>query len=198
MILEAIVTTLSLDGILNIAPMGPQVEGTDLQRFELRPYRTSTTYHNLKATRAGVLHVTDDVLLLARAAIGQADGAPSRPADVVSGKILVDACRYYEFRVVDLDDHVDRATIQAETVASGRVRDFFGFNRAKHAVVEAAILATRMEFLPMDEIREEYRKLSTLVARTGGLDEQLAFMLLDDFVRESARARGLDPDAGSS
>ena len=67
----------------------------------------------------------------------------TRPADVVAGRILLDACRYYEFRVVELDDREDRTTIVAETVAQGRLRDFFGFNRAKHAVVEAAILATR-------------------------------------------------------
>ena len=34
-------------------------------------------------------------------------------------------------------------------------REFFGFNRAKHAVLEAAILATRVELLPADEILSE-------------------------------------------
>ena len=37
--------------------------------------------------------------------------------------------------------------IVADVVDSGRLRDFFGFNRAKHAVIEAAILATRIDFL---------------------------------------------------
>ena len=50
----------------------------------------------------------------------------------------------------------------------GRHRDFFGFNRAKHAVVEAAILATRTDFLPLAEIEAEYRKLAVLVDKTGG------------------------------
>jgi len=38
--------------------------------LRLRPFQTSTTFHNLKRQRAGVFHVVDDVLLLARAAIG--------------------------------------------------------------------------------------------------------------------------------
>ena len=53
----------------NIAPMGPKVEA-DLRRFVLRPFKTATTYRNLKRHGEGVLHVTDDALMLARAAIG--------------------------------------------------------------------------------------------------------------------------------
>ena len=152
-ILEGIVTTLNHDATLNIAPMGPRVDpATNLARFELRPYRSSTTYQNLKARGEGVFHVTDDVLLLAQTAIGVAASPTpaTRPADVVAGRILLDACRYYEFRVVELDDRDERATIVAETAAPGRLRDFFGFNRARHAVLEAAILATRTEFLALD------------------------------------------------
>ena len=72
------------------------------------------------------------------------------PADVVTGRILLGSCRYYEFRVVELDDREERTTIVAETAAQGRLRDFFGFNRARHAVLEAAILATRTEILPLE------------------------------------------------
>jgi hypothetical protein len=83
-ILEGIVTTLAPDGTLNVAPMGPKL-GRDPRRFTLRPYQTSTTYRNLKATGEGVLHVTDDVLLLARAAIGMLPTPATRPAGQVRG-----------------------------------------------------------------------------------------------------------------
>jgi hypothetical protein len=192
MILEAIVTTLDAADRLNIAPMGPQVE-PDLRRFILRPYKTSTTYRNLKVHGEGVLHVTDDVLLLARGAIGRVDDAPTRPATTVRGAILTGACRYHEFRVSRLDDSQDRTQIEAETVASGTLREFFGFNRAKHAVIEAAILATRTEFLPLDEILSDFRRLAVPVRKTGGEAEFAAFRLLDDHIRALARAQGLDP-----
>ncbi len=189
MILEGIVTTLDPQGIVNIAPMGPKVD-PEMRRFVLRPFQTSTTYRNLKATGQGVLHVTDDVLLLARTAIGREVDASTSPAAVVQGRVLVDCCRYFEFRVTDLDDRDERTTIVAETVAEGRVRDFFGFNRAKHAVLEAAILATRTDFLPFAEIEADYHKFATLVTKTGGPHEHEAFNLLVDHVAEVARRRG--------
>jgi uncharacterized protein len=195
-ILEGIVTTVSREGALNIAPMGPQVEPElNMARFVLRPYRSSTTYSNLKARGEGVFHVTDDVLLLAQTAIGMIpQPAPAtRPAEVVAGRVLLDACRYFEFRVVELDDREDRTSIVVETVAQGRFRDFFGFNRGKHAVVEAAILATRTAWLPLEEILDEFRKLAVLVDKTGGPRERAAITLLHRHVREAAAQRGSAP-----
>ncbi|MEW4566472.1 beta-ribofuranosylaminobenzene 5'-phosphate synthase family protein [Tautonia sp. JC769] len=191
MILEGIVTTLGPDGSLNIAPMGPIVESPALDRFTLRPYTTSTTYRNLKALGEGVLHVTDDVLMIAQGAIGRIDDAPTRPADVVNGRILTDSCRYVEFRVTQLDDQEERTTIHCEAVARGTLRDFFGLNRAKHAVVEAAILATRTDFLPLPEILEQYDRLSTLIAKTAGPQESGAFCLLQSHLHVIARRRGV-------
>src|SRR5262249_9600808 len=152
----------------NIAPMGPRVDSA-LQRFVLRPFPTSQTYHNLKVRGEGVLHVTDDVLLLARAAVGPVEPAPAMFAAAhVSGYVLADACRFYEFRVVHMDESHERFQIEAEVVHAGRLRDFFGFNRAKHAVVEAAILASRVHLMPRQGILSEFRKLGVLVDKTGG------------------------------
>jgi hypothetical protein len=192
-ILEGIVTTVSPEGVLNIAPMGPKVDPA-MRRFVLRPYRTSTTYRNLKARGEGVLHVTDDVLLLARTAIGAEVDVATRPAEVIGGRILVDTCRYYEFRVVELDDREERTTLVAETVSDGRRRDFFGLNRAKHAVVEAAILATRVSLLRLEEVFADIHRLAPLVEKTGGPSEREAFALLKRYLEDAARQRGLDPD----
>jgi hypothetical protein len=63
-------------------------------------------------------------------------------------------------------------------VASGTLREFFGFNRAKHAVLEAAILATRTDFLPAAEILSEFARLRVAVDKTGGPAERRAFELL--------------------
>lgn len=178
MILEGIVTTVSPVGAVNIAPMGPLV-GTEMDRLVLRPFRTAQTYRNLKAHGQGVFHVTDDVLLLAQAALGPVQPSPSLiPAKEVQGFVLQDACRYYEFVVRKLDDQEERTWIEADVVHTGRLRDFFGFNRAKHAVVEAAILATRTAFLPMEEIVTEFDRLAVLVEKTGGEQEKQAFALL--------------------
>jgi hypothetical protein len=184
-ILEGIVTTVNLQCELNIAPMGPTLEpDLGMRRFELRPYRTSTTFQNLKARGEGVFHVTDDVLLLAQTAIGVPVIPPPklRPAEVVSGSILENSCRYYEFRIVEVSDKEDRTRLIAETVAEGWLRDFIGFNRARHAVVEAAILATRTAYLPRTDILAEFEKLAVIVAKTGGPAEDAAFRLLQRHV----------------
>lgn len=203
MILEGIVTTLSPDGLLNIAPMGPSVDsepGFEFARFVLRPFRTSVTYRNLKKRGEGVLHVTDDVLLLAQTAIGAAvEPVPeTRPADAVQGRVLVSACRYYEFRVRSIEDDSNRTTIEVETVARGRLREFFGFNRAKYAVVEAAILATRIGLIPAASIQEDYRKLRILVDKTGGPDEHAAFSLLQQYLDAAVNNSAIDTESPSS
>jgi hypothetical protein len=182
MILEGLVTTINADGTPNISPMGPLVD-PQLSQFVLRPYQTSKTYANLKRDGQGVLHVTDDVDMLARAAVNQLNPLPKlMKAKQVEGVVIANACRWYEFRVNSLDDRAPRTTIACVVVAKGRIRDFFGFNRAKHAVLEAAILATRLEFLPPQEICAEFRRLAVLVEKTAGDQERRAFQFLDEFV----------------
>jgi hypothetical protein len=178
MILEGIVTTTATDGTTHIAPMGPRVD-PEMRHLLLRPFRTAQTYRNLKRLGEGVFNVTDDVLLLARAALGPVEPAPALgPAAQVKGQVLQDACRFYEFRVVAIDEREERVRMEAEVVYAGRLRDFLGFNRAKHAVVEAAILATRTAFLPHTEIEAEFRKLAVIVDKTGGPQEQEAMAFL--------------------
>ncbi len=183
MILEGIVTTVNRDRSVNVSPMGPVIDG-DISRLVLRPYQTSTTYRNLKRDREGVFHVTDDVMLLAQAAVGTPDPVPEFvPTPVGDGHILADACRWYFFRVISLDDRQERTEIECDVVAQGRQRDFFGFNRAKHAVLEAAILATRLEFIPADEIERDFERLAVIIEKTAGSQEQEAFAFLREHVR---------------
>ena len=107
-LLEGIVTTLDAAGKPHIAPMGPIVDA-DFNWLLLRPFRTSATFANLKRSGEGVLHVTDDVLLLARAAVGALDPLPPLiRANKVHGWVLADCCRYHEFRVTSMDDSEPR------------------------------------------------------------------------------------------
>ncbi|HEX5499126.1 MAG TPA: DUF447 domain-containing protein, partial [Thermomicrobiales bacterium] len=195
MILEGLITTINEDHSVNISPMGPIVDAS-MRELTLRPYQTSTTYRNLKRTGQGVLHVTDDVEVLARTAVGPLDPLPELlPARAVEGWILAGACRWYAFKVRSLDDSQERTTISADVVDSGRIRDFFGFNRAKHAVVEAAILATRTKFLPAAEIHGEFARLAVLVEKTGGPAERRAFEFLSDYVGEALRGEIVPGDS---
>src|SRR5688572_23356708 len=127
--------------------MGPRTDRA-VTHLVLRPFQSSQTYQNLKRHGEGVFHITDDVELIARAAIGRLDVLPPLlPAASIRGLIVADACRWFAFRVRELDDREERTTIHCSVVDGGVVRDFLGFNRAKHAVLEAAILATRIGIL---------------------------------------------------
>lgn len=187
MILEGLVTTENAAGVVNLAPMGPRVE-PQLRRLLLRPFPTSQTYQNLVASGYGVFHVTDNVELIAQAAIGRVDPWPElRPAPAGRGQVLCEACRWYTFEVESIDTTAERVQIEARVVHWGRQRDFFGLNRAKHAVIEAAILATRLHLLPPEQVADELARLTPLVDKTGGPREQRAFGLLREFIAQPPR-----------
>lgn len=188
MILEGLVTTTNADGTPHLAPMGPSI-GEGGRELVLRPFQTSTTFANLRRTGAGVFHVTDDVELLAQAAIGQLEQMPPlRRVESIEGWILADACRWMAFRVESSDLESPRATFVARVVDQGTIREFAGFNRAKHAVVEAAILATRLHLLPAAEVNEQIARLKPLVDKTGGAQERRAFEFLSRYVQAELAA----------
>jgi len=183
-ILEGVVTTLDASGALNVAPMGPTVDES-ITRLVLRPFQSSQTYRNLKVNPCGVFQVTDDVLLIAQAALDRLAQLPATvPAQVVAGRVLADCCRWHEFRVVRLNDSQERTHIEAEVVHTGRGRDFFGFNRAKHAVLEATILATRLHLIPAEEVRAALERLRSPVEKTAGARELEAWQLVTGYVDE--------------
>jgi hypothetical protein len=186
MILESIVTSRNPDGTVNIAPMGPHCRDRELTQFELRPFQTSTTFRNLSERLCGVMHVTDDVLLMVRVALNQSPAdAGLRPAEVVDCDYLTDACRAYEFEVSHVNASGPRASLQCRTRHTIRLRDFFGFNRAKHMLIEVTILATRMDFVPREEILARLAEYAPIIEKTGGEQELRALALLQQVVTGS-------------
>lgn len=189
MILESVVTTTSPTGQPHLAPMGPVVD-PGLTTFLLRPYQSSQTYQNLKRHPYGVIHVTDDAGLMARAAIGQlTELPPTRVAETVPGFVLADCCRWFEFEVVHFNDAEPRTELTTRILHSGVGRPFFGFHRARHAVLEAAILATRASWWPIDELKQELVRLRIPVDKTAGPAEQEAFELVSRYIDQQLSLR---------
>jgi hypothetical protein len=178
-IIESIVTTVGPEGAVNFAPMG--VEWGE-ETLVLKPFLETTTFRNLTATRTAVVNLTDDVLLFARAAISS-PVYPAVSADVVPGVVLEAATSWREVEVASIDDTPPRSRIETRVVHRGFRREFLGFNRARHAVLEAAILATRTHLIPPEEIRTDFARLQVIVDKTAGPREQEAMALLTEHVR---------------
>ena len=170
MIVETVTTTLNPDGSVNCAAMG--VEWGD-EEIVIKPYRATRTLRNLEARGAAVVNLTDDILLFTQAAL-EDPHPPTRPAAVVDGAVLADACSWREVRVEAIDATGARARVATRVVGRGAGREFIGFNRASHAVLEASILASRARRLPADAIRAELAHLGVVADKTAGPRERAA------------------------
>jgi uncharacterized protein len=181
MIVETVTTTINPDGTVNCAAMG--VEWGD-EAIVIKPFRATRTLRNLRAARAAVVNLTDDILLFAQAALGDPH-PPTRPAATVDGAVLVDACSWREVAVDTIEATGSRAEVTTRVVGGGTGREFIGFNRACHAVLEASILASRVRLLPADELRAELARLTVLVDKTAGPRERAAMDCVLAHVRDA-------------
>ena len=190
---EGLVTTTGADGSTNVAAQGP-IAGDAFDRLLLRPFSSSTTYANLRARPYGVFHLTDDVETIVRAVVGRGTGQFDLvPSPAVPSWRLSDCCRWFAFEVERFDEAPPRSVVRARVVDRGGVREFAGFNRAKHAVLEAAIVATRTAILPAEDIHREFQRLEAIVVKTGAAAEVRAMATLVQFVQhefEAAREAG--------
>lgn len=193
MILEGLVTSRNEDGSWNLAPLGAVLDESELTdgrptllaTFMLRPFQSSRTYQNLKRHPFGVWHVCDDIELLAAAALDRLTTLPSlRPATAIEGRVVADVPAWYEFEVQSVNDAQPRTEMQAVIVARGTGPAWGGWNRAQHAVLEGAILASRLGLLPAEEIDAQLRWLTPWVEKTGGPRERAAWNLVLDYIRE--------------
>jgi len=184
MIVETIVTTLAADGAVNVAPMG--VEWGN-ETIVLKPFLDTATYRNVTATGTAVINLTDDVRVFARAAIAN-PVYPTVPAAIVRGVVLADCCTWRELEVRSIDSSPPRSRIDAGVVHRGAHREFVGFNRAAHAVIETAIYATRLHLLAREFVDNELARLQIIVDKTAGPREREAMAILADHIRSHPSA----------
>ncbi len=170
MIVETVTTTINPDGTVNCAAMG--VEWGD-EEIVIKPYRATRTLRNLRARGAAVVNLTDDILLFTQAAL-EDPHPPTRPAVSSDAAVLADACWWREVGVAAIDATGARAHVTTRVVNRGSGREFIGFSRACHAVLEASILASRARRLPAEEIRAELARLAVVVEKTAGPRERAA------------------------
>jgi uncharacterized protein len=184
-LLETVVTTTDLDGKVNCGAMGVR---WGEEKLVFWAFDTTRTLRNLRARGEAVVHLTDDVLLFVEAALG--DPRPAlRPASAVRGSVIADANCWREVVVTEIVANaggLPRSEVRARVVASGSgPREALGLCRARHAAVEASILASRLALLGAGHVSGELSRLQELVDKTAGPREHAAM----EYVRRYVAAR---------
>ncbi|MEF2552101.1 DUF447 domain-containing protein [Aurantimonas sp. A2-1-M11] len=186
---ETILTTASADGVVHIAPLGIIQDGED---WVIAPFRPSTTLANIEATGVAVVNYTDEAKIFAGCLTGRRDW-PVRPVEGCPVPRLEAALSHDVLQVVSVTGDATRPRFRCRVAASGQHRPYQGMNRAKAAVLEAAILVSRLKMLPAEKIENEIAYLKIAIDKTAGPDEEQAwYWLLEKVIDHLAE---IEPDA---
>ncbi len=177
---ETIITTLHDNGQAHIAPMG--VHETD-RGLMLAPFKPSATLNNLLRERTATINYTDDVRIYAGCLTGRRDWSTS-PCDVIAGIRLHDCLSHTEVKVHTHEEDELRPRFYCDVVHEQMHRPFHGYNRAQFAVIELAILVSRLKMLSDDKIDSEIEYLRIGLDKTAGDREREAWNWLMQKVTE--------------
>lgn len=171
MIFEGVITTRNPDGAAHITPMGFQRTGDEVL---VSPFVPSTTLENLRREGRAVMNLTDDVRVIAGCLTGRRDW-PVQAAAVIDGWRLCGSLAHLELEVARCDNDEERPRFHCRVRHEANHAGFAGFNRAQAAVLEAAILYSRLEWLAPDKLASEMRYLDIAVRKTAGARERTAW-----------------------
>lgn len=167
---EMVVVTASPEGRAHVAPMGVT---EDTGGWLLQPFRPSATLDNLERGSPLTVNAVDDVRVFAGCITGRRDWPCEALRD--GGFRLAAAATHWQVRVIRHEDDPLRPRFWLEVLAVVAHRPFAGFNRAQAAVLEAAILASRLDRLPPAKVLAELDWLAIAIEKTAGPDEREAW-----------------------
>jgi len=182
---EAVIATANADGSAHLTPLGYRQRG---ELVLLAPFHPSRTLENLRARGEAVLNFTDDVLVFAGCLTGRREW-PTLASERVAVPRLAESLAHWELEVVALHDDAERPVFDCRIVAERNHRPYTGFNRAQAAVIEAAVMVSRLDWLPSKEVVDALRGLRVAVDKTAGERERRAWQWLCEAVAAHPRHR---------
>ena len=171
---ETIITTVDKDGKVHIAPLGIIAERDG---WVVAPFRPSVTLDNLAAVPFAVANYTDDVRIFAGCLTGRKNWRTVSVDDYPVPR-LASALAHSVLEVVSVQDDRVRPRLYCRVVKETMHAPFTGFNRAKAAVLELAILVSRLDMLPLEKIEAEIDYLKIAIDKTAGPEEEEAWLWL--------------------
>jgi uncharacterized protein len=191
LIREVVVTTVNARGEPHIAPLGIIAED---ERWILAPFHPSTTLENLRQAPFAVANLTDDVRVFAGCLTGRRDW-PLAPAKMVAAPRLAITLAHLELVVVEVREDALRPRFVCRVAHRAQHAPFEGFNRAQSAVIEGAVVVSRLHMLPRAEVEAELARLEIVVGKTASAAEAEAWGWLKEkaaqfFARDAAGESG--------
>jgi len=174
MIQEIIVTTQNEDGTTHIAPMGIREEKG---LIIIAPFKPSATLENIQRNKSATVNRIDDVRIFAGCLTGRKEW-PLLPTERITGQRLQAALSHLELEMESFEDDELRPQFYLKPVVEVTHSAFKGFNRAQSAVVEAAILVSRLHMLTRKKIEQELEYLTIAIDKTAGENEKIAWQWL--------------------
>ena len=186
-ILESVVVTKAEDG-WHMVPFGLIQEG---KNFIVAPFRPSPSIDNLQRHPFLSAAAPADIRILAGCVTGRRDW-PMLPCERIDGMRLAEAYSHAELEVVAFADDPMRPRFRCRIVHTATHRPFLGYNRAQAAVLEAAILSTRLHLLPAEKINAEMEYLRIAISKTAGPAEEEAWSWIEEKIGSALKDGGVD------
>jgi len=164
MIFETIISTVNAAGEAHVTPFGMRMQDG---LVVISPYKPSTTLQNILATGHAVLNLTDDVRIFAGALTGHKSWH-LLAAEKIPGIRLEESLAHKELKLLNVEDDLVRPQLFLEIIHESQHAAFQGFNRAQAAVIELAVLVSRLKRLPMEKIQQEMQYLQIAIDKTAG------------------------------
>jgi uncharacterized protein len=178
MIRECVVTSVDAHGRVHLAPLG-LIAAAD--QWVIAPFRPSTTLDNLCAVPFAVANYIDDMRIFAGCLTGRRDW-PLTKIEGFPVPRLAAALTHAELAVNHVEEHEQRPRFQCCVLRQQQHAPFAGLNRAKAAVLELAVLTSRLDFLPREKIENEIAYLQIAIDKTAGPEEAEAWSWLAEKV----------------
>jgi len=179
MIYETIISSVNAKGQAHITPFGIRKENDFIV---IAPFKPSTTLDNILETRAAVMNLTDDVRIFASSIVKHHQNYLLTKAEKVIGYRLANTLAHQELRLIHVKEDSQRPELQMQVVHQQTHQAFNGFNRAQAAVIELAVLVSRLNMLSKEKVLTEKEYLQIAINKTAGPQELEAWGWLEEKV----------------
>ena len=180
MIIETIVSTLDNHGKVNFSPFGIK---KNKNQIHISPYIPSRTLLNLESTKCAVVNYTDNTSFFVDCIIGNKK-FKKKKCRKFPGFFLENCFGYEQVRVKKIIKDKLRPTFICKIDKSFQIKNYEGHNRAKASIIEACILASRVNLLDKKKILTEINYLSISVEKTAGFLEKKSWKKILKFINE--------------